>query len=97
MRKFIYIFVLSMVFGFFGEMAQAQTRSTLDSKVMLSIYSQLFAPVSKSGTVMGQDPQMYQGQDPQMYQGQDPQMYQGQDPQMLKLKGSIYMGQDPQM
>lgn len=97
MRKFIYCIVFTMVFGFALAEASAQLRSTYDSKTLLTIYSQVLAPTTKTGTVYGQDPQMLQGQDPQMLQGQDPQMLQGQDPQMYKYSPYIYMGQDPQM
>ena len=91
MRSLIYTLVIASVLtASLG--VQAQTR-ILDSKTTLSIYSQVLAP-AKTGTVMGQDPQMLQGQDPQMLKGQDPQMLQGQDPQMLKF---ISYGQDPQM
>ena len=92
MRSLIYTLVLASVLtASLG--AQAQIRS-LDSKTLLSIYSQVLAPAKDTSTVMGQDPQMLQGQDPQMLQGQDPQMLEGQDPQMVKF---IYYGQDPQM
>lgn len=97
MRRFIYSLVFAMVFGVTITEASAQLRSTYDSKTLLSIYSQVLAPTTKTGTISGQDPQMLQGQDPQMLQGQDPQMLQGQDPQMYKYSPYIYMGQDPQM
>ncbi|MCC6273849.1 MAG: hypothetical protein IT572_10320 [Deltaproteobacteria bacterium] len=97
MRKFAYSIVFTLVFGITLAEASAQLRSTYDSKTLLTIYSQVLAPTTKTGTVSGQDPQMLQGQDPQMLQGQDPQMLQGQDPQMYKYSPYIYMGQDPQM
>ncbi len=97
MRKFIYCIVFMMVFGIILTEASAQLRSTYDSKTLLTIYSQVLAPTTKTGTVSGQDPQMLEGQDPQMLQGQDPQMLQGQDPQMYKYSPYLYMGQDPQM
>ena len=96
MRSLVYALVLASVFTGILHTAQAQTR-TLDSKAMLSIYSQVLAPSKDPGTVMGQDPQMLQGQDPQMLKGQDPQMLQGQDPQMMKIRPIIFYGQDPQM
>jgi hypothetical protein len=98
MRSFIYTLVFAVVFTAILQTAQAQVRSiSFDQKAMLTIYSQVLAPVTKTETVMGQDPQMLQGQDPQMLQGQDPQMLQGQDPQMSKYNSLIYYGQDPQM